>query len=184
MANVIGYNNTNEKEHRLINSLDGNLSLRIYVDAAKGKTTVRVNDSVQCESDAGDYTAPYYCGDIAIPRGEFTLKIDSGCEISKIVLGENLYLFFRKIRASLCEPDRTVGVSTSQTEVYSGNDRTASRHGFLFKSLRTAHMEKCRRCALGGFGCGKLEIGDDGMFTAFTGNNNQDSPIYRMRAHL
>jgi len=29
-------------------------------------------------------------------------------------------------------------------------------------------------------GCGKLEICEDGMFTAFTGNNNQDCPIYRM----
>jgi hypothetical protein len=182
MANVIGYNNTNEKEHRLINSLDGNLSLRIYVDAAKGKTTVRVNDSVQCESDAGDYTAPYYCGDIAIPRGEFTLKIDSGCEISKIVLGENLYISSSE-EFELHYANR-IGQWVFRRPKPKYTPETIGllrRHGFLFQEPEDCSYGKMPSgVPLGGFGCGKLEIGDDGMFTAFTGNNNQDSPIYRM----
>lgn len=54
-------------------------------------------------------------------------------------------------------------------------------HGFLFDMPDDCtHGKMPSGIPLGGFGCGKVEICEDGMLTAFTGNNNQDSPLYRM----
>ena len=90
MSDVIGFDNTKEKEHRLSNSLDGKLDLNVFVDKAVGKTCVFVNGIETEVLDAQDGKSPFYCGVVSIPRGEFTLSVESECEISRILLSETL----------------------------------------------------------------------------------------------
>lgn len=183
MADTIGFENKDKTVHEFTNTLDGNVTLDLYTDCACGKTTVLVNGTEILSGNAGDKAVrPFYCGKISLPRGVFTIEVKSGVPVERFLLGEKLVIGTEKDfdlqfanRSGQWwftrpQPDYTPEVLT-----------LLKRHGFVY--------EKIDDCAagtmpsgipLGGFGCGKLELGEDGMFTAFTGNNNQDSPIYRM----
>ncbi len=183
MADVIGFDNTSEKEHRLSNSLDGKLDLTVFVDKAQGKTRVFVNGIETNVLDAGEEKTPFCCGQISIPRGEFTLSVDSECEISKIVLSETLTSIDSRDEFEIQYANRAGQwfFLRDMPEFTPEMIEMLRRHGFLFD-----HMEDCgygtmpSGIPLGGIGCGKVELCDDGMFTAFSGNNNQDSPIFRL----
>ncbi len=182
MADILGLENKNKRPHRITNTLDGNLTLKICVDAARGETVVRVNGSEVCRADAGDGASPFLCGNVSLPRGEFTLEIESGCEIGKILIAEALdpktpedfdLLFMNRKRDWVFERDR-FEYSPEQLAIL-------RRHGFLFDQPNDTALGKAPSgVPLGGMGCGKLEITADGMLTSFTGNNNQDCPIYRI----
>ncbi len=182
MADIIGFDNTEQSVHRMNNTLDGKLELHLYVNKAVGETTVLVNGISYITKDAGDGSEPFDCGILSLPRGEMTIEVTSECEISEIMLAERedidtkekfdlnfanrkgQFVFERK------RPDYTLEMLEQ-----------LKRHGFLYEEIKdcaTGHMPS--GIPLGGMGCGKLEICEDGMFTAFTGNNNQDSPIFRM----
>ncbi len=182
MANVIGFNNLKEKEHCFGNTLDGNLSLRIYVDFAKGNTIVYVNGSETCYKDAGDGKRPFYCGEISIPRGEFTLAVQSQCEISKIIMVEEGDIqTIEEFELMYANRSGQQNFFREKMEYTPEHLKQLQRHGFLYDEAEDCAVGKMPSgVPLGGMGCGKLEICEDGMFTAFTGNNNQDCPIYRM----
>ncbi|MBQ7922844.1 MAG: hypothetical protein IJ325_09775 [Clostridia bacterium] len=180
--NIIGFDNTKQTRHPLTNTLDGNLELFVYVNKAKGRTIVYVNDAAFCVSDAENGCEPFLCGKISLPRGEFWLAVKSECEINEIVLSEysNIDTTVSFLRAYEERPDgeqkivQDLQVSEETIEIH-------KRHGFIFEESYDCALGKMPSgVPLGGMGCGKLEIAEDGMFTAFTGNNNQDSPIYRM----
>ena len=183
MSDVIGFDNTKEKEHRLSNSLDGKLDLNVFVDKAVGKTCVFVNGIETEVLDAQDGKSPFYCGVVSIPRGEFTLSVESECEISRILLSETLTEISTRDEFEIQYTNRA-GQGFFMRDVPEFTPEmieTLRRHGFLFD-----HMEDCgygtmpSGIPLGGIGCGKVELCADGMFTAFSGNNNQDSPIFRL----
>ncbi|MCR5264119.1 MAG: hypothetical protein K6D94_09615 [Clostridiales bacterium] len=182
MADIIGFDNSEEHVHRLSNSLDGSLELRIFADKAKGVTVVRFDGSEVCRSDAGEGQSPYFCGSVSIPRGEFTFEVTSEATPDRLILTEkddiptaeafDLMYMNRKMSA-LFEHD-PVEYTPEVLELL-------KRHGFIYEQAHdTADGLEPSGVPLGGMGCGKLEITADGMFTAFTGNNNQDCPIYRM----
>lgn len=184
MSKIIGFINEPGKEHRLSNPLDGKLFLSVWFDKAAGETALWVNGTRQCISDAGAEQKPYLCGVVELPRGEFTVRAESGCTIEKILL------FEEKENDVLTEEQfDTLFANRSGQWVFERPEPDYTpemlallrRHGFLFKDTNDCAVGKMPSgIPLGGFGCGKVEICEDGMLTAFTGNNNQDSPLYRM----
>jgi len=182
MADIIGFDNTQKKEHHLTNTLDGSLNLRIYSSQAAGETIVYINGSEVCRSDAGEEKAPYYCGSISIPRGEFTLRIESGCDVANILLGEDVTIETEE-QFSLMYMNRKFDEIFQKAPVNYSPEiiDELRRHGFIYDHPHDTEFGAMPSgVPLGGMGCGKLEITEDGLFTAFTGNNNQDCPIYRM----
>ena len=181
MADVIGFDNNQEQKHIIKNTLDGNLSLFVYADRAKGKTSLKINGTEVCASDAGEGMSPFICGRISIPRGEFTVEAESGCVIGRLLLTENAEISTPE-EFDLQYMNRKMAVFEHDQVDYSPEIiEMLQRHGFLYDQPRdTADGKEPSGVPLGGMGCGKLEITPDGMFTAFTGNNNQDCPIYRM----
>ncbi|MCR4906658.1 MAG: hypothetical protein K6A33_11330, partial [Clostridiales bacterium] len=182
MADILGYVCSEEKEHKLVNTLDGNLELKVTADRAVGTTRIFLNGSAVCETDAGDGASPWYCGTISLPRGEFLLRAESGCPVGKLLLTvdavpgtpeEFELLFMNRRIGDLFFKDRV----EYTPEMLS----LLERHGFFLEDAwDTANGREPSGVPLGGMGCGKLEIAEDGLMTAFTGNNNQDCPIYRM----
>ena len=183
MADVIGFDNTKEQEHRLSNSLDGKLDLTVFANTALGETVVLVNGIEVNRLDAGAGKSPFCCGTISIPRGEFMLRVTSGCEIRKLVLSESLTELGTPEEFEIQYANRSgQGFFLREAVEYTPEMiEKLRRHGFLFD-----HPEDCgygqmpSGIPLGGMGAGKVELCKDGMFTAFSGNNNQDSPIYRL----
>ena len=182
MSNIIGYDNTKEQEHIFSCDFDGNQNLVLYVDKAVGKTVVYMNGVEYCCADAGSGKAPFNCGVLSFPRGDFVIKVESGCKIEKLILTETAdietkddfevkysnragqYMFLRP------QPEYTPEVLEK-----------LKRHGFLYEEPEDcAYGKMPSGVPLGGMGCGKIDICEDGLFTAFTGNNNQDCPIYRL----
>jgi len=90
MAVTIGFDNSQNSKHKLTNALDGNLVLSLYVSEAKGDTVVYLNGTENNRLQAGEGTAPFYCGNISLPRGEFILEIQSACAVRQILVGEDL----------------------------------------------------------------------------------------------
>ena len=88
MADIIGFDNTEQSVHRMNNTLDGKLELHLYVNKAVGETTVLVNGISYITKDAGDGSEPFDCGILSLPRGEMTIEVTSECEISEIMLAE------------------------------------------------------------------------------------------------
>ena len=182
MADIIGFDHTTEKEHRLSNPLDGKLDLIIYVNKAKGDTVVYVNGSETNRLDAGNGASPFCCGTISLPRGEFVLSVSSECEIERILLSEALEITSaEEFELNYANRKGQWVFERPQPEYTPEMLASLRRHGFLFDEPGDCAVGKMPSgIPLGGFGCGKLEICENGLFTAFTGNNNQDSPIYRM----
>jgi len=182
MSEILGFDNTKQQTHRIVNTLDGSLTLRTYADRAEGKTVLTVNGSPVRESDAGEGKAPFFLGEVSLPRGEFTISAESGCAIGRLLLSEDAspgtaeefdLLWMNRKRDEIFERDPV----TYTPEVLA----LLRRHGFLYREPRdTADGLAPSGVPLGGMGCGKLEIASDGLMTAFTGNNNQDCPVYRM----
>jgi len=183
MSDVIGFDNTKEKEHRISNSLDGKLDLNVFVDKAVGVTRVFVNGVETNTLLAGEGQTPFYCEKISIPRGEHTVSVESECEISRILLSEELGVISSKEEFDIQYTNRKgQGFFAREMPEYTPEMlESLRRHGFLFDHLEDCgYGEMPSGIPLGGIGCGKVELCPDGMFTAFSGNNNQDSPIYRM----
>ena len=182
MADIIGFNNKEKKVHCFQNSLDGRLDLHLYVDCAVGLTEVYVNSIRYTVKDAGEGAKPFDCGVLSLPRGEITLSVTSGCEISEILLTERDDIDTPEFFLLIYENRKDQFVfERRQPEYTQDMIDNLKRHGFLYEEIGDCAVGKMPSgIPLGGMGCGKLEICEDGMFTAFTGNNNQDSPIYRM----
>lgn len=182
MPSILGFDSA-QKEHVLKNDYDGNLLLNVFAERARGKTAVTVNGTPCLVSDAGETErSPYFCGTLSVPRGQSLLTYESDCEPGRLLLGESL-------RADSMERFELLYDNRSGQFVFERHrppfteesGELLRRHGFLYDGEYDC---ACGRMPsgvpLGGFGTGKLEIAEDGTFTAFTGNNNQDSPIYRM----
>ena len=182
MPSVIGYNNAEKSEHLLKNDFDGNLSLNVYCDTAAGHTGINVNGIPYIETDLVGSVGPFFLGTLTVPRGEFILSFASEAKIERVLLGEGLKISGMEEFDRLFANRKGQWVFERPRPAYSAEDLALlRRHGFFFtgagdcsKGLMPSGVP------LGGMGCGKLEICADGMFTAFTGNNNQDSPIYRL----
>lgn len=182
MSNIIGYDNTEKQEHIFSCDFDGNLSLFLYVDNAKGDTVVYMNGVEYCHADAGDGKTPFNCGILSFPRGDFVIKVESECEVKKIILSENADIETAEdFEIKYANRTGQYMFSRPKPEYTPEMLEKLKRHGFLFEETEDcAYGKMPSGVPLGGIGCGKLDICKDGLFTAFTGNNNQDCPIYRL----
>ncbi len=182
MADIIGFDSREERVNRLTNTLDGNLVLYIYAEKAAGMTTVFVDGSEVLKSDAGEGRSPFLCGSVSIPRGEFTFEIESGADVGRIILAESDSIdTSEKFDLAYMNRKMTALFEHDPVEYTPEVLGLLMRHGFIYEQAHdTADGLEPSGVPLGGMGCGKLEITGNGMFTAFTGNNNQDCPIYRM----
>jgi len=146
--------------------------IKLFVNGAEvyEGTAVREKDSF------------YACGYVALPRGEHLLNIDTNAEYKRVFLSddENLVLEDRLEMAWINRPPDNLFESRNY-EYSSDSLKLLKRHGFVFDHPRDAQDSTVPSgVPLGGIGAGKVEITEKGLITAFTGNNNQDSPVYRM----
>lgn len=182
MGNIIGYDNTKEQEHIFSCDFDGNQKLVLYADKALGETVVYMNGVECCRLDAGEGKSPFNCGVLSFPRGDFVIKVESGCKIEKLILTETADIE--------TEEDFEIKYSNRAGQYMFSRPRPEytpevleklKRHGFIYEEHSDCAFGKMPSgVPLGGIGCGKIEISEDGLFTAFTGNNNTDCPIYRL----
>ncbi len=183
MADTVGFENREETVHKFTNTLDGNVTLDLYADCACGLTAVLVNGTEILSKDAGaEIVRPFYCGKVSLPRGVFTIEVKSGVPVGRFLLGEKLRIDMEKdFDLQFANRGGQWVFSRPQPDYTPEVLELLKRHGFVYEKTNDCAVgEMPSGIPLGGFGCGKLEIGEDGMFTAFTGNNNQDSPIFRM----
>ncbi len=182
MADIIGFDNRRADTHRMTNTLDGNLHLHLYTDCAEGRTCVFVNGELTVTVDAGEKKSPFDCGVISLGRGDITISVSSECEISRILLVERDDIdTVEKFNVNYANKKGQFIFRREKPDYTPEMIELLRRHGFLYEELGDCTTGKMPSgIPLGGMGCGKLEICEDGMLTAFTGNNNQDSPIYRM----
>ena len=182
MADVIGFDNRASEIHRMTNTLDGNLHLHLYTDCAEGKTCVFVNGELTIATDAGEKKAPFDCGIISLGRGDITISVSSECAVSRIILAERGDIdTIEKFDLNYANRKGQFVFRREKPNYTPEMVELLRRHGFLYEEIGDCAVGKMPSgIPLGGMGCGKLEICEDGMLTAFTGNNNQDSPLYRM----
>lgn len=120
-------------------------------------------------------------GTIQLPKGEHVIDIACSNPVGRVIITDlNLN---SEHELNMAWGNRADQPTFEQERiVYTRNDlRLLRRHGFLM------HQPKDTQCTaapsgmpLGGIGAGKVEVASSGQLTAFTGNNNQDSPVYRM----
>ena len=182
MADVIGFDNRTAEIHRMTNTLDGNLHLHLYTDCAEGQTYVFVNGELTVTTDAGEKKSPFDCGVISLGRGDITISVKSECDVSRILLAERDDIdTVEKFDLNYANRKGQFVFRREKPDYTPEMIELLRRHGFLYEEIGDCAVGKMPSgIPIGGMGCGKIEICEDGMLTAFTGNNNQDSPLYRM----
>ena len=120
-------------------------------------------------------------GSVFLPKGEHVVDLQCAEPIGNVLIANVLLLDEGAVQMAWTNRAGQVTFQQDRVDYTLRELKLLRRHGFLM------HQPKDSQCMaapsgmpLGGIGAGKLEITKDGQLTAFTGNNNQDSPIYRM----
>ena len=168
------------KQYTLKIDFDGQTTLHVWAEGVTGEIGLTLNSA--CVERRPASGSPSYCGAIRLPRGVHVLEVGSDTEPTRVILSDEQIIdnaadferawMNRSDQPSFLKPDYT----------YTREDvEQLRRHGFIFWQPRDCQCAAVPSgVPLGGIGAGKVELTAEGLLTAFTGNNNQDAPVYRL----
>ena len=180
---ICGYTQRDEAlgGYSLKNPLDGLHEWRIFAISEAQEFQVTVNGGTPEKHPAKPAGVWKRLGSVFLPKGEHVVDILCDEPLEKVMFA-NLPLEDDQAVA-MAWGNRTDQIRFKQERIqYTIHDvRLLRRHGFIMHQPRdTQSLSVPSGMPMGSLGAGKVEMALNGQLTAFTGNNNQDSPIYRM----
>ncbi len=163
------------------NSLDGLHKWNVFAETDGDAASLIVNGVISAENAAVDMGAWKYIGSTSLPKGEHVIDIACTAPVKRVLIA-NIALEDSHA-VTMAWGNRAGQVTFEQERVdYTMRDlRLLRRHGFIMHQPKdTQCMAAPSGIPMGGIGAGKVEMTPTGQLTAFSGNNNQDSPVYRM----
>ena len=167
--------------YEIKNGLDGLRPWRIYSDKPAIGARIFVNSVDRLAAVEAPVGGWYCLGVVSLPKGEHVIDIQPVAEDARVMISDSDLSDVENLDRAW--ENRSGQRTFEQDRVdYTIQDiRALRRHGFVMHQLKdTQCMAAPSGLPYGGIGAGKLEIASTGQLTAFSGNNNQDSPIYRM----
>lgn len=163
------------------NPLDGLHQWRVFAQTDAPDAQLIVNGVAMDNRPAEPVGGWKYLGSASLPKGEHVIDVVCDAPVGRVIVA-NIPLADAHA-VDMAWTNRADQKTFEQERVdYTVKDvKLLRRHGFIM------HQPKDSQCMaapsgmpMGGIGAGKVEITSEGQFTGFSGNNNQDSPIYRM----
>lgn len=179
---IFGFNKRDDEVNGYLLKVDfdGTKKMHVWAENVSGEVELLLNSSsVSNVSVASEIT---YCGSINLPRGEHVINVKSDTMPTRILISDDLTISNKSDFEKAWNNQALENCFSKPEYKYTKEDiELLRRHGFVYhlpKDCQSASVPS--GVPLGGIGTGKIELTEEGMFTAFTGNNNQDSPIYRI----
>ena len=163
------------------NPLDGLHQWRVFAETEAESAQMIVNGGAM-EAQATEQLGGWKkIGVVSLPKGEHVVDVICDQPVGRVIVA-NIPL------ETADELDMAWGNRADQNRFqqerinYTLRDlKLLRRHGFIMHQPKdTQSMAAPSGMPMGGIGAGKVEIAKTGQITAFTGNNNQDCPIFRM----
>ncbi|MBE5765675.1 MAG: hypothetical protein E7335_00660 [Clostridiales bacterium] len=165
------------------NALDGIRAWYIFAKTDATEVKVYANGNAVATEGASLPGGWYMAGMVMLPKGEHVIDVESACAIERVMIADTEIEADSEDGLTRAWENRAGQPTFEQDRVsYTGKDlKLLRRHGFVMHQLKDSQaMAAPSGMPLGGIGAGKVEVARTGQLTAFTGNNNQDSPVYRM----
>lgn len=163
------------------NPLDGLHEWRVFAETEAQAARMIVNGGALEAQVTGQLGGWRYIGSVSLPKGEHVIDVVCGVPVKRVIIA-NIPLAGEE-ELNMAWGNRADQTRFQQERVqYTVKElRLLRRHGFIMHQPKDSQsMAAPSGMPMGGIGAGKVEITKNGQITAFTGNNNQDCPIYRM----
>lgn len=163
------------------NPLDGLHQWRVFAQTDAQRVQLAFNGVKMEPGEAQTVGAWKYLGSVQLPKGEHVIDVICEAPVGRVLIA-NIPLEDAS-SIDMAWTNRADQKTFEQERVdYTMKDvKLLRRHGFIMHQPKdTQCMAAPSGMPMGGIGAGKIEITPEGQLTAFSGNNNQDSPIYRM----
>ena len=180
---IYGFTQRNEDigGYPVKNHLDGLHKWHIFAETVAECAGISVNGGAFDEVRGVEMGGWKKLGFVSLPKGEHVVDVRCEGGIKRVIIAnvelEDGYA------VSMAWGNRADQVRFEQERIdYTMRDvRLLRRHGFIMHQPKdTQFMAAPSGMPMGGIGAGRVEMTALGQLTAFSGNNNQDSPIYRM----